>query len=529
MPTAISSIFTRSKNIVDSLKKKLDQTAMYRTVTLALSFLVVITLIFGALGKIPVSFGSQIISLFVVLSVGLCTNILAARLFHVRANHESAIITSLIVFFLVFPAYTLFDHHVIALVIIIAILSKYVIAIRRQHIFNAAAFGAAAVSVTGYAGFTWWIGMPELLIPLLIAGSIVVAKVRKWTPVLAFLSVAFVVFMFESWRFGANLEVDARIFFTSYPALFLAFFMLTEPFTMPPTKRLQILYGAFVGFLSSTTIITPLSILFFGLFSIEHAIIMTPELALVIGNLAFYGTTLRRKLYLKLLSTRELAHMTYEFVFVKPAGLRFRAGQYLEWTLPHTAFDSRGIRRYLTIASSPREDDVRIGVKMAEPSSTFKSTLSQLVPGDVIIASQLAGDFTLPHDPAVKLGLIAGGIGITPFRSFIGEMEATGVSRDAVHFCCTMTVAEIPYREEFKKAEVFGVKNVYVIAKEEVSSPYERGFITKEMLEKHAPDYLERVWYLSGPPGMVNAYNKLLREAGVSRRRIVKDFFPGLA
>ena len=64
---------------------------------------------------------------------------------------------------------------------------------------------------------------------------------------------------------------------------------------------------------------------------------------------------------------------------------------------------------------------------------------------------------------------------------------------------------------------------------EEVELPAEQGYVTAEMLARRVPDYLERIWYISGPPPMVNVYTKLLRQAGLPKTHIVRDFFPGLA
>ena len=89
--------------------------------------------------------------------------------------------------------------------------------------------------------------------------------------------------------------------------------------------------------------------------------------------------------------------------------------------------------------------------------------------------------------------------------------------------------ADIAYVDELKRAEVeHDLKWVNVVAKESVTD-CEEGYLTKEIIERHSPDYKERMWYLSGPPGMVSAYQKLLREAGVPTKQIHTDFFPGLA
>lgn len=503
----------------------LDQTAMYRTVTLALSGLVVAAILLGFAGAIPYTGVEQTVSLLLALITALGVNAVCSRLWRVAVNMESAVITALILHFLVIPAQlsSLENSWVIVVVVALAVISKFVIAWKKQHIVNPAATGLVLLALIyevfdlpGYFESTWWIGRSELFVPLIIAGLAVVAKVRKWVPILSFLGVGFVVFLFEEWRYNGDLISSTARFWFSGPSLFLAFFMLTEPFTMPPTKRMQAGYGALVGFISQTTLLMPF-------------VKMTPELALIVGNVAFYATTLKQKLILPLAHVRTVAKDTYEFAFQKPLTLRFRAGQYLEWMLPHKDADNRGIRRYFTIASAPADPLLRVTVRIGEGCSSYKRALQKLKTGDTIIASQLAGDFVLPVD-ASKVAMVAGGIGITPFLSQTDHMQVGNVQKhDSVLFYCNNTAAEIAYQDRLQAATAaMPFKLVHVLAKENVP-PYEHGFLTAEIIKKHTPDYLERTWYISGPPGMVNAYTKLLRGMGVKRRSIKKDFFPGLA
>ena len=514
--------------IFQPVAKWLDGTAMYRVVTLALISLSVYSIILGFLGKLSYTGTEQLISLVVALAVALLVNYIYSRLFKAHVNMESAVITALIVFFLIIPAQisNLSDSWVIAVVVMLAISSKFLISWRKQHLLNPAAAGGGGFaladwlfSIPGYFESTWWIGRPELFLPLLIVGGAVVYKVRKWTPVISFLLVAFAVFLFEEARFYDYAWSNSYLtsFWLSGPSLFLAFFMLTEPFTLPPTKKLQGVYGAVVGFISQTTLFLSLGIK------------MTPELALVIGNLLFFPTTLRQKLFLKLESVREIAKHTYEFVFEKPSGLVFLPGQYLEWMLPHVGSDNRGIRRYFTVASAPEENKIRLGVRFGDTISSFKKALRAMKAGDEIIASQRAGDFLLPKETSTKLAFIAGGIGITPFISQIESM-AKGVRKyNTVLYYCNNNEEEIAYFDYLKSASaILPLKVVHVLAKEEKPG-FETGFVTAQMIKKFTPDYLERTWYLSGPPGMVNAYSTLLVGLCVPRRQIVKDFFPGLA
>ena len=333
-----------------------------------------------------------------------------------------------------------------------------------------------------------------------------------------FLGVAFVIFLIEEYRFAGVVSQEAlQFFWLSGPSLFLAFFMLTEPFTMPPTKKLQRTYGVVIGFISQTTIF------------LNFGIKMTPELALTLGNLLFYPFTVRRKLELALISQVEIAKDTFEFIFKKPSGFHFAAGQYMEWMLPHSKPDNRGVRRYFTIASAPSADVVRLGVRFAPTVSTYKQALKHLKVGEIVIASQRAGDFTLPKNETTKIACVAGGIGITPFMSQLEEMSLSSSVRDTTLFYCNNTQAEIAYLDRLASlAGEIALTTVHILAKEQVIG-YEYGYLTAEIIKRHTPDLLERTWYLSGPPGMVNAYQKLLKELGVPSKKIICDFFPGLA
>lgn len=507
------------------IDKKIDATSMYRTVSSMLVFLAICSHILGLLGILSYTFLEQITSLTIAVLVAISLSYLLGKLFRTPVNLESAFITALIIFFLVLPAQltSLSDSLIIAGVTALAVVSKFAIAWKKQHLLNPAAAGAVALTLMaplipglGHFESSWWIGSLHMFLPLFIAGLVIVIKVQKWAPVVAFLSVGFMVFMFEEWRFGGELVSGAMRYWLSGPSLFLAFFMLTEPFTMPPTKRLQFGYGAFVGALSQIAIFAPL-------------FRMTPELALVIGNIAFYPFTLRQKLHLELVSAREVAKNTWEFSFKKPAGMRFVAGQYLEWMLPHRGSDNRGIRRYFTIASAPSEEFLKIGIRIGESMSTYKQALKSMKIGDKLIASQLSGDFVLPKEINNKVALVAGGIGITPFVSQIKEASYKKEQRDMVLYSCNNTLIESAYRTEIAEAaKIIPLSVVEVLAKEQLPG-METGFLTKEIILRTCPDYLERTWYISGPPVMVSSYAGMLGEMKVPGNQIKTDFFPGLA
>lgn len=222
----------------------------------------------------------------------------------------------------------------------------------------------------------------------------------------------------------------------------------------------------------------------------------------------------------------------YELIFQSSKPLRFFPGQYLEWTLPHEKMDSRGNRRYFTIASSPTENDIHIGVKIGKDrSSSFKQKLLLMQKGEMISATQLAGDFTLPTDARKKLVFIAGGIGVTPYRSMVKYLIDKRENRDIVLFYAHALPDGFVYKDLFETGRKIGLKTHYLLTVPEKDTPKgwngKVGYLTKEMLQEVVPDYKDRVFYLSGPSRMVDTYKELLRSVGVFPTNIVTDYFPG--
>ena len=204
----------------------------------------------------------------------------------------------------------------------------------------------------------------------------------------------------------------------------------------------------------------------------------------------------------------------------------------MEFTLAHAHSDSRGNRRYFTLASSPTENLVHLGVRFYDQGSSFKQAMSSMDGEIPIVGAQLAGDFTLPPDPKQKLVFIAGGIGITPFRSMLKYLLDMQDRRDIILFYANKTADEIVYQDILNTAQArLGMKTFYTLTDTTViprNWPGYVGRISEQMLREAMPDYQERTYYLSGPPNMVNAYEQVLKSMGVKYGQIKKDFFPGL-
>jgi ferredoxin-NADP reductase len=504
-------------NYIDNL---LNSITMYRLVMYGLLALAGIAIILSAAGLISYSPLTLFTSLFTLTASGYAANWICAKLYKVASNFDSVIITSLILFFVMYPAATAKEFGALVAASSIAMASKYVLAIHKRHIFNPAALAAFVVSVSGLGFAVWWIGTPYMLPLVLIGGLLIVRKNRRMQLFLSAVAASFVVIAIVGLINTYPLTAILWQHTISWPIIFFASVMITEPITMPPTTKLRVIYGLFVGGLSSLP---------FSLGPIHN----TPEFSLLLGNIFAYTVSLKRRLVLTLNTRTEIAKDTYEFTFKVDPPLKYTPGQYLEWTLPHAQPDDRGIRRYFTISSSPTEPELKIGVKFnPAKSSSFKSHLLNMSSTEYMYAGQLGGDFTLNGHENEKLVFMAGGIGITPFRSMLQQLLDTNRKQDIVLFYSNRTSQDIAYTELLKRAEQqINLRTVLSISDEPYPAnwPGETGFVNIEMIKRHVPDFTERTFYLSGPNAMVEAYKKMLINIGVSRSKIITDYFPGFA
>ena len=149
--------------------------------------------------------------------------------------------------------------------------------------------------------------------------------------------------------------------------------------------------------------------------------------------------------------------------------------------------------------------------------------------GDKIMAGQLAGDFTLPKDGSQKLAFIAGGIGVTPFRSMVKYFLDKNEKRDIAIFYANKTPQDVVYKDIFDQAEKrLGIKTIYTISKNNSSDwQGETGYITEQMIKQKLPDYQDRTFYISGPRSMIDSFEQTLKNIGVKSTHIKTDFFPG--
>ncbi len=215
---------------------------------------------------------------------------------------------------------------------------------------------------------------------------------------------------------------------------------------------------------------------------------------------------------------QEAADVT-SFIFQGDAPLTWRAGQFLRYTLPHPDPDDRETNRYFTIASAPFEGVVMLTTRFAaEKSSTFKRALQRLPLGATLEAGRPGGDFVV-DDPAVEYVFVAGGIGITPYRAILLDLEHRALPIRGTLLYANRTPAFVYEREIQALAERHSGFSVhYFVAPDR---------ITEASIRRAVPDLQRPTFYLSGPEPMVEATGEMLADLGIPEMHMKRDYFPG--
>jgi ferredoxin-NADP reductase len=493
----------------------LNRVTMYRLVVYGLCFIIVIAFVEASVGRLAFMPLHMLISLSILLVSSLSTDYIFGKIWNVPRNSESWLITALILFLVLEPASSLAGDGLLLLAGVVANSSKYIIAWQGKHIFNPAALAIAMLSLTSLLPSSWWVGSAALWPFTLATGLLIVIKIKRLPMVLTFVAVSLAV-QFATLIIGHHpVVVGLHNAVVASPLIFLSTIMLTEPATMPPRKHEQLLFATIVGALYATAF---------------HAgpLYIYPEVALLIGNIYAHMVSPKYRIRLELQEIQKISNRIYNYVFLPDRQFNFLPGQYMEWTLANVPFDNRGNRRTFTIASSPTENEVHVGLKYYNPPSMYKQVFSRLKPGDIVYASQLAGDFTLNEHEDKKLAFIAGGIGITPFRSMAKYITDNQIHCDIILLYIVSDISELAYLAEFEAAKTYGLKCIPITTqKEKPTGNVMQAKLTKQLLASSIPDYAERIFYISGPNTMVDVTKKHLIDLHVKRSDIKTDHFTG--
>lgn len=232
---------------------------------------------------------------------------------------------------------------------------------------------------------------------------------------------------------------------------------------------------------------------------------------------------------IKLKHRSEVATGTMAFHFEKPDGFTFEPGQCGDFTLPNPPQnDAEGNKRSFSIAAAPYEDHLVIATRMRD--TAFKRSMKLIDLGTELELEAPWGELTLHDDARIPAVFLTGGIGITPVRSIVLQATHDRSAHPIFAFYSNRTPNDAAFLDELTAAQESNPNFTLIATMTEAeNTPWkgETGYINEAMLKKHLPDLKRPIYYLTGPPEMVAAMQKLLKNAGVEETSIRAEEFSG--
>ncbi|HEX5126586.1 MAG TPA: FAD-dependent oxidoreductase, partial [Rhodocyclaceae bacterium] len=233
----------------------------------------------------------------------------------------------------------------------------------------------------------------------------------------------------------------------------------------------------------------------------------------------------------RLLKREEVAEGTMAFHFEKPAGFSFRPGQAAEIILTDVAGnDQSNSQHAFSIVSAPSQNELVFATRMRD--SAFKNTLKSLAIGSFVDLDGPFGSLTLHNDRNRPAVLIAGGIGITPFVSILRHACELRLPHRLVLLYSNRRPEDAAFLAELQDLAKQNDNFQLVATMTQMSGSrlawQGKTTLMDEALIKSAADGLSSaIYYLVGPPGMVEAMRQTLHRIGVDDDDIRTEEFYG--
>jgi ferredoxin-NADP reductase len=227
---------------------------------------------------------------------------------------------------------------------------------------------------------------------------------------------------------------------------------------------------------------------------------------------------------------RQVAKGTLLVTFDLVGGeVAFKPGQYFFVTLPDVGYqDDKGLRRHITVVTSPSERGV-LGFATRMRDSAFKRSLGELPVGTEVELEPPKGSFGLPEDTSRPLVFVAGGIGITVFRSMLRFIREEGLPYRVTLIYSNRDRESTAFLDELQELEQEN-RDLRLILTMTQDPGWEGE--TRRIDSQFFRDYLERnlnesTFLVAGPPAMVEGVQDALAGAGVDEENVVAERYSG--
>ncbi len=196
-------------------------------------------------------------------------------------------------------------------------------------------------------------------------------------------------------------------------------------------------------------------------------------------------------------------------------GLTWRAGEHGIFKLIEQPVTGKKWRPF-SVASIPEEGYMLIGIKLRDTISSYKKALINMKTGDKVRITGPFGWFTL-QDEISPIVLIAGGIGVTPIRALLKDVEKE--NKREVEVIYTSSDFHL-FENDIKTIQEKDAKiNLYMLNNKEE---------TQQEIQKAASKYGNNAYYyISGSQKVIKSVKRLLKSQSIKSKRMINDPFFG--
>jgi ferredoxin-NADP reductase len=216
---------------------------------------------------------------------------------------------------------------------------------------------------------------------------------------------------------------------------------------------------------------------------------------------------------------------------VEPAEpLTFKAGQTCDVNIPHPAHtDHLGNTRTFSIASPPGTTPLLFATRLT--GSAFKRTMAEAPLGSTLDLDGPYGSFTLHHNAARPAVFLAGGIGITPFRSLIADATLRKLPHHMTLLYSNTSASAAPFLDDL---QAWARENPNFTLVPTITEgvpgepwPFNTGRIDAAFVKAHVRDPAAAAFYIAGPAGFVAGMAAVVTETGADPDSVKSEEFPG--
>jgi ferredoxin-NADP reductase len=235
-----------------------------------------------------------------------------------------------------------------------------------------------------------------------------------------------------------------------------------------------------------------------------------------------------REFETRVIDVIQRTHDIKSFRFAVPEDIEFKPGQFFFVTIK---IKDQDVTKHFSFSNSPTEKGYVEFTKRIT-GSEFSQALNQLKKGDWARLKMPFGNFTFEGEYE-KIAFLTGGVGVTCIRSMCKFACDKRLSTDIILLYGNSTKDDIAFREDFDQmqAENKNLRVVHTLTSPGVDRSVWKGrtgFIDSKMVKEEIPDYKERIFYISGPPKMVDTLRAILsEELKLDKERIKWENFSG--